>query len=119
MHYRIYSQVERTSLFTDVHSCGRIPYITVREIKKRYRDKSFVIIGEICSLANAPADGDWLCIGDGKVIPILPRGSLKKPFERVVGYTPVQENSYVAVIGGFLHWLLSLRCIVKCSIRRN
>lgn len=115
MIYRICTQTGKIRFFADVRSGGRIPYITAREMKKRFSDKSFVIIGEIGSLARAQTDGDLLYMEDGKAIPILPRGSLKWPFEWVKGYALVQKDSYVAVIGGFFHFVLSIGCNVKQS----
>lgn len=116
MIYQIYTQTGKNRFFTEVRSFSKIPYVTAKEMKKRYPDRDFIIIGEIGSLAHAPIDGDRLFIKDGKVIPILPRGSLKRPFEWVVGYTAVQENSYVAVVGGFFHLIMIVRCILKRKI---
>ena len=113
MTYHISLQTEKTRFFTEVYSCSEIPYFTVKGMRKRYPDGNFVIIGEIGCLEHAPADGDWLCTEDGKAIPIFPRGSMKRPFEWVLGYTSVQENSYIAVIGGVLHLLVGIRCNVK------
>lgn len=56
---------------------------------KLHSGKSFVVIREIGSLARVPDDGDRLWVGCGKSIPILPGGSLKRPFEWVIGYTAV------------------------------
>lgn len=113
MFYRIFIHAGETRFFTEVRSCSKIPYITVKEMKKRYSGKNFVIIGEIGSISGASENVDWLYVEEGKVIPILPRGSLKRPFERVIGYTQVDEKSFVAVVGGFLHILMRMRCILK------
>ncbi|NLX63504.1 MAG: hypothetical protein GX022_01810 [Clostridiaceae bacterium] len=61
-------------------------------------------------MARAPTDGDRHCTAEGNVVPILPRGSLIKPFEQVVGYTAVQSNHYVAVVGGLFHLFM---CMVR------
>lgn len=113
MYYQIYTMAGKTRFFTEVRSFSKIPYITAGEMKKRYPDKNFVIIGEIGSLGSTTENGDWLYLENGEVIPILPRGSLKIPFEWVVGYTAVQENSYVAVIGGILHLFVLMVSVIK------
>lgn len=113
MHYRIFAKTVTLRLYTEVRSQSKIPYITIRQMKKQYPGRGFVIIGEIGSLARAPADGDWLYLEDGKAIPIHPRGSLKRPFEWVAGYAAVDEGSYVAVIGGFLQLLMKIGRIIK------
>lgn len=114
MFYQVNIHAGKPGFFTEVRSHGKIQYITVREMKKLYPDENFVIIGQIGSLSHEPTVGDWLCTEDGKIIPILPRGSLKKPFEWVVGYTEVQDKKYVAVVGGFFHMFM----LILCNIRR-
>lgn len=113
MKYQVFTMAGTVRVYTEVRSQCKIPYIPAGQMKKRYPDKDFVIIGEIGSLARAPTDGDWLCLKDGKTIPIHPRGSLKRPLEWVTGYTAVDESSYVALIGGFLHFIMTLRLTVK------
>lgn len=108
MIYRIYPEVEKTRFFIDVHTGHRIPYYTAREMEKRYPDGSFVIIGEIGGHKDAPAGGDQIAFGEEKAIPIHPRGSVKPPFEWVIGYAPVQEKSYVAVIGGIFQFFRAI-----------
>lgn len=116
MLYRIYAQADTARFYTEVHTCSKIPYYTSKEMDKRYPDGCFVIIGEIGGLARTLPDGDQLCVAEGKIIPILPRGSFKRPFEWVIGYIQVQENSYVAVIGGCFHPLMSVRYFLKRSL---
>jgi len=103
-------QEDNPGLFTETRTGCKIPYFTVRKMKKKYPDQSFIIIGEIGSMTRPPTDGDRLCAADGTILPILPRGSLIKPFERVVGYTAVQSDHYVAVVGGLFHMLM---CMVR------
>lgn len=117
MYHQISVKTESLRFYTEVRSQSKIPYITTGQMKKRYPDEGFVIIGEIGSLARAPTDGDRLYLEDGKTIPIYPRGSLKRPFEWVAGYAAVDESSYVAVIGGFFQLFMKIGCIVK--VRRQ
>lgn len=103
MLYRIYAQTGETRLFTEVRSQSRLPYCTAKRMKIRYPDGNFVIIGEIGGLARPPTNGDRLLAEGGKILPILPRGSLKKPLEWIVGYIAVENNTYVAVIRSIFH----------------
>jgi len=115
MLYQVQRQSGTRRFYTEVRSCIKIPYTTVREMKLRYPDESFIIIGEIGGLSCASKDADMLCVGDGKVLPILPWGSLIRPFEWVIGYIEVQKDHYVAVIGGIIHLFISLWHIIKRS----
>lgn len=58
----------------------------------------FHLIGKISSAARPPKEGDHLLIANGKSIAILPRGSMKKPFEWVAGYVAEGKNTYIAAI---------------------
>lgn len=99
MLYRLYPQGNRTRLYVEPHSRSRLPYRTVKEMRQQFPDGNFVIVGEIGSFTRPPTDGDRLLTGDGKTLPILPRGSLKKPFEWISGYIAVDKNTYIAAIG--------------------
>lgn len=113
MLYRIHVQSDKTRFYTEVRSLCKIPYIPAKEMKKRYPDESFIIIGEIGGFACASAAVDKLYVEEGKLVPILPRGSFKKPFEWVTGYTEVQNNHYVAIIGSFFHHLMVIWFFLK------
>ena len=67
-------------------------------MREMYPGGGFVIIGEIGNFAEACAGQDVLIISAGKAVPILPRGSLIKPFEWIAGYIAVGEKIYVAVV---------------------
>lgn len=88
MLYQVQRQSGTRRFYTEVRSCIKIPYTTVREMKLRYPDESFII-----------------CL----------RGSLIRPFEWVIGYIEVQKDHYVAVIGGIIHLFISLWHIIKRS----
>ncbi len=98
MLYRIVPQTNALKLYREPYSGSKLPYRNIKEMKKIYPDKNFSVIGEIGNIARSPNDGDHLLIGDGKFIPILPRGSFRKPFEWVVGYIAVDKNTYLAAI---------------------
>ena len=102
MLYGIYVQAGEVRLFKEPRSQSRLPYCTEREMRMRYPDGDFVIIGEIGGIAQPSADGDRLLTGDGSILPILPRGSLKKPFEWIFGYIAVEEHAYIATIGSLI-----------------
>lgn len=118
MVYQIHIEARKTRLFTDMHSHIRIPYRTLKEMRRLYPDGDFVIIGEIGCMARTAAEGDRLCLEDGREIPILPRGSFKWPFERIIGYAEVQEKYYVATIGGFFHLLINLIYAISKMVKR-
>jgi len=67
-------------------------------MKEIYPDRNFVIIGEIGIYADTFNFQDAILTDDGKLIPIFPRGSLRKPFEWIAGYIAVGENTYAAVV---------------------
>lgn len=98
MFYRLYPQTNDARLFTEPRSQSGLSYRTVKEMRALYPNGNFVIIGEIGSFARPPTDGDKLLTEDGQLFPILPRGSLKRPFEWIVGYIAVEENTLVAAV---------------------
>ena len=98
MLYRIDPEAEKTRTYTEPYSLCRLPYHTAKEMRERYPDGNFVIIGEIGAFARSATAGDRLVIDEGKTIPILPRGSFARPFEWIAGYIPVERSTYIAAI---------------------
>lgn len=84
------------------HSRYRIPYYSAKEMRVLYPNENFTVIGEIGSFARPPTDGDKFVTEDGQLLPVLPRGSLKKPFDRVAGYVPVRRDTYLALVKSLL-----------------
>ena len=113
MLYQIDMQSVNLRFFTEPRSFIKIPYYTVKEMRNRYPDRNFAVIGEIGGIARASGKCDKICVEEGKELPILPRGSLKRPFEWVIGYAGVQGNRYVAVIGGIFHLFMAVKCVIK------
>lgn len=85
MLYRLDPQANSAKLYTEPRSGSRLLYRTVKEMRKRYPDGDFAIVGEIGGFARPPNDGDELLTDDGGQIPVSPRGSRIRPFERVGG----------------------------------
>lgn len=112
MLYRIYPQTNSLKFYKEPYSGSKIPYLTVKEMRKVYPNGDFVIIGEIGSTVRPPNDGDELIIANGELIPILPRGSSKKPFEWVSGYVAVGEKTYIAVLGSPLKILIKIKSYI-------
>ena len=106
MVYRIDLQRNFAKLYKEPHSRISLPYHTVREMQELYPGDNFAVIGEIGGITQPRGDGDLLMLEIGKTVPILPRGSLKKPFEWVVGYIAVGRNTYVGAIRSLLPSLL-------------
>jgi len=102
MFYRLYSQTNDARLFMEPRSRSRLPYRTPKEMRERYPSGEFDIIGEIGSFARPPTNGDKLLTGDGQALPVLPRGSLKRPFEWIAGYVAIDKNTYLAAIGSLI-----------------
>lgn len=102
MLYQIDSKADTVKFYSDPHSRIKIPYRTVKEMRKIYPNDNFTVIGEIGCIARLPNNGDHLFTGNGAAIAISPRGSLKKPFEWVTGYVAVGKDTYLAVIGGLI-----------------
>ena len=111
MDYNVHPQNEELKLFREPHSRYKVPYRTIKEMQKLYPDGDFTIIGEIGGIERPPKVGDRLLISNCKFIPILPRGSFRKPFEWVCGYVAVDKNIYLATIRSpitIFYWLLKL-----------
>jgi len=102
MLYRIYQQMDSAKFYTEPHSRSSLPYRTEKEMRIRYPDGNFSVIGEIGNLAQFQTVGDALLSDNGMQIPILPRGTLKKPFEWVAGYVAVEKNTYLAAINSLI-----------------
>ena len=102
MLYCVYPQTGLTKLYTEPHSGSKLPYRTVKEMREIYPHHDFTVIGEIGGFARPPNNRDRLLTKDGKVLPILPRGSLKRPFEWVAGYVAVGKSTYLAAIRGVI-----------------
>lgn len=102
MLYRIAPQTDALKLYREPRSGSKLPYRTVKEMKQLYPNENFAVIGEIGGVVRPPKEGDRLLLGDGKTISILPRGSLRKPFEWVDGYIAVNSTSYLAAIKGLI-----------------
>lgn len=98
MQYRLYRPSAETRVFTEPFSMCRLPYRTRKSMQQQYPDGTFTIIGEIGSRALPSERGDTLLTDAGISIPILPRGSLCRPFEWIKGYIAVDENTYVEAV---------------------
>lgn len=106
MRYQIEHQDGPVKQFREPRSGSLIPYHTAKNMRERDPNGTFHVIGEVGCFARPPDKGDVLIAGDGKEIPVHPRGSLIRPFEWVAGYIPVGKNSYIAAIRNPLCWLM-------------
>lgn len=109
MPYRIDSQENSANSCGKPRGGNKLSYRTVKEMLELYPDGNFTVIGEIGGIARFPDSGDLLIEETGNAIPILPRGSLKRPFEWVCGYIAVGKHTYIAVIGGLIPAFLRRR----------
>ena len=109
MLYRFYPQADSVKPCKRLHSGGKPPYRTVKEMRELYPDGDFTVIGEIGGISRFPDSSDRLIVETGSAIPILPRGSLKRPFEWVSGYIAVGKHTYIAVIGSLIPAFLRRR----------
>lgn len=80
------------------HSRSLIAYYSKQKMDELYPDGGYEVIGEIGNSTKRYSSQDVILIDTDKSIPIFSRGSLKKPFEWIAGYTAVGENTYVAVV---------------------
>lgn len=85
-------------------------------MQKQYADDNFVIIGEIGSCTRPIISGDTLLKEAGIVIPIAPRGSLRRPFEWIAGYITVGDNIYVLLLEVCFQFR-SIGRMIDCRIR--
>jgi len=104
--YQIYHKAGQTRTFIEPNSGCILRYYSKREMNRQYQDKNFNIIGEIGCYGRPPNKADYLLVDSLRKIPIYPRGSIIKPFEWVIGYTAVGENSYLAVVRSLLCWFM-------------
>lgn len=98
MLYRTDPQRRPSKRFIEPYTKCEVWYFSKKELSALYRDKNFNVIGEIGGSAHVPNQGDVLIVESGKEIPILPRGSLIRPFERIIGYAALENDSYLAVV---------------------
>ncbi|SBW11196.1 conserved hypothetical protein [uncultured Eubacteriales bacterium] len=98
MLYRIYPQTDAAKFYMEPHSGSSLPFLTVKKMRKIYPDDHFTVIGEIGGISRPPDNGNRLVTETGEVVPILPRGSLRRPFEWVAGYVAVDKSTYLAAI---------------------
>lgn len=106
MVYRFYPKSNAKCCMTERHSHSRIEYYSKQKMNELYPDGDYVVIGEIGNFTKKCVLQDVIETNTGKSIPIFPRGGLKKPFEWVVGYAAVGENTYVAVIKSVISYLV-------------
>ena len=90
----------------DWQGCSKIAYYSIKKMDELYLDGGYEVIGEIGNFAKKYVGQDVIITDTDKLIPIFPRGSLKKPFEWVAGYAAVEENTYVTVIKGIIQRLI-------------
>jgi phospholipase/carboxylesterase len=86
----------------------KIPYLPVKRMREMYPDGSFVVIGEIGNIARTLPGQDTLLISNGAEVSIFPRGCMRRPFEWIVGYVAVEENTYIAVVQNLLSIFLPI-----------
>jgi hypothetical protein len=87
-----------TRYTTERHTNSIITYYSKHKMDELYPNGNYQVIGEIGNYAKKYSEQDEILTEVNKRIPIFPRGSSKQPFEWVVGYAAVAENTYVAVI---------------------
>lgn len=95
---RLTPQADSSKYYRDPNSGSKLPYRTIKEMRELYPDGNFAVLGEIGGVSRFPYMGDLLITEIGKAIPILPRGSLKKPFEWIAGYIAVEKKTYIAAV---------------------
>ena len=98
MMWGFYPKANCTLHTRERHSSSQIVYYSKQKMDELYPDGGYEVIGEIGSFTKRYSSQDVILTDTGKSIPIFSRGSLKKPFEWIIGYTAVGENTYVAVV---------------------
>lgn len=107
--YRFYNQMVDVCYMTEWSSCSRIAYSSKQRMDKLYPNGDYEVIGEIGNFAKEYPRQDVIITDTGKVIPIFPKGSIRKSFEWVTGYASVGENTFVAVVRSIVpKWILRL-----------
>lgn len=98
MTYKFLTDCNDAHYITEKHSHRPIAYYPKQKMSELYQNGGYEVIGEIGNSIERYLGIDEILLETGESIPIFPRGSVKKPFEWVIGYSAVGENSYVAVI---------------------
>lgn len=104
MPYQIAPQQGQTKRYMEPRRKCEIWYFSKKQLSARCSEQTFHVIGEIGGCARAPNQGDVLTTENGAQLPILPRGSLRWPLERIIGYALLTNGSYLAVVWSPLHW---------------
>ncbi len=102
MIYQPDSTIRARRCYIEPNSHSKFPYLTVKEMRALFPDSNFIIVGEIGGLSRPPNYTDVLFADGVKRLSVLPRGSLKQPFEWIAGYIPVQGNTYLSLVKSML-----------------
>lgn len=106
MNYHFYPLSDDVFYMIERHSHSKIAYYSKKRITRIYHDNGYEIIGEIGNSAKRYASQDIIITDTGRIIPVFPLGSLKKPFEWIAGYAAVGKNTYVSVVKSIIpRWL--------------
>jgi hypothetical protein len=92
----------KSHFLTEPFSRCKLRYLTNKTFRERFAAGKYTVIGEIGGCSKPPECGDILLTEDGHYIRVLPRGSLRRLFEWVIGYIPVGENTYIAAVRSVL-----------------
>ncbi|MEI7883839.1 MAG: hypothetical protein WCI30_00640 [Clostridia bacterium] len=98
MEYRFYSAAKNTNYITERHSKSGIAYASIEQFQELFPRGGYEIIGDIGNFQKKVFAQDFILTDTGNRIPIFPRGSIRKPFEWIVGYAAVGEKTFVAVV---------------------
>lgn len=84
------------------NSKSMVDFYSKKTMERLYPNGGFEVIGEIGSITKKYPGQDIIMTNSYKQIPVFPRGSLKYPFEWIVGYAEVDKELYVAVVRSYL-----------------
>jgi len=88
--------------FSIIDNCYHVNYYTENEMEAIYPHGGYEVVGEIGNVARISHKSDDIDTGEGRTIPVFPRGTIKKPFEQVIGYAEIGEKTYVAIVNSIL-----------------
>ena len=109
MHYHLCAGIDHALRMIDRHSGSEVAYCTKRKLQALHPAGDFTIIGEIGNFARRYAKQDVIETTTGRIIPVFPLGTCRRPLEWIVGYAPLGDRLYVAVVKGIIPRVLPQR----------
>lgn len=101
MTYQLHPAAKMSTLYKEPATKRQLPCCSAKDMRSLHPEGNYHILGEIGGRGQA-ANGELLLLPDGRTLPIGARGGIKRPFDWIIGYIPVGEDTYIAAIRSIL-----------------